>query len=652
MMTQSWSGIRKAAQGAATLGLMLVSTSALAQQCSEYTQAPMLNDAVANGALPALASRLPQAPLVSDGVNGTGSYGGQMVSHYGGTRLGDFRSYGYEPLVRWSPDGGEVMPNIAESWSVSDDATTYTFNLRPGMKWSDGEDFNAQDIVFWWEHVETNADINPKGPRKMFVVNGEAATVTALDDYTIEFKWSSPNGVFLLDMASPYGQRVVQFAEHYHSQFIKGLNPEGVAQMMEEAGASDYTQWWIGRVGTYGQNAEYYDPARPSIHAWVPTDSPAGKERFTFERNAYYWKVDSDCNQLPYIDVRSFVLSSDPEVALLRVIQGEIDLSPRNVSTPPNRAVFFDNKERGDYRLVTANSCNYNNAQFMTSMSHPDPVKAEVFQNKDFRIGLSLGMDREAVIDAVYLGQGEPYQIGARPESPFYDEDLARQFTEFDPELAAEHLDKILPMGADGMRVGPDGKPFEFTVHINQGFRPDWVDMMQIISANWAELGLKVVLDVHSDEIGQARRADPDREIFLWVGENGCGQFPVVNLERFTNLGGYANWDNWDAWYAKSLDASFEPADGVTPMEPPANVTRMFEIRDEIPLRTADAQTALMDEFNSIAADEFITFGVALPGGGYRSVSNRLQNVPDTLLEGWLYPGPSPVDFATFWIKE
>ena len=156
----------------------------------------MLADAVASGALPAVADRLPMSPLVSDVAEQIGVYGGKMVDSTGGNRLAEFRHFGYEPLVRWSVDGGEVLPNVAESWDISDDATTYTFKLREGMKWSDGEDFTSDDIVFWWEHVETNLDIQSK-PRGFLVVDGEHATVTKIDDYTVSFTWPKPNGLFL-----------------------------------------------------------------------------------------------------------------------------------------------------------------------------------------------------------------------------------------------------------------------------------------------------------------------------------------------------------------------------------------------------------------------------------------------------------------------
>ena len=81
-----------------------------------------------------------------------------------------------------------------------------------------------------------------------------------------------------------------------------------------------------------------------------------GKERFSFHRNPYYFKVDADCNQLPYIDTRTWVLVQDQEVQLAKTLSGEIDISRVNISTPANRGVMFENMEGGDYRFVAANS--------------------------------------------------------------------------------------------------------------------------------------------------------------------------------------------------------------------------------------------------------------------------------------------------------
>ncbi len=626
---------------AASFGL---SSAAVAQTCSEYNESPMLAEIVAAGDLPPVGERLPAEPLVVEPAEQIGVYGGTMVDTTGGNRLAEFRHFGYEPLVRWSVDGGEVLPNVAKGWDVSDDATAYTFHLREGMKWSDGEDFTTDDIVFWWEHVETNTDIQ-SGPRGFFIVDGEAATVTKIDDYAVEFKWSKPNGLFLENLSTSYGVRVVQFAEHYHRQFIKSLNPEGVAELMAAANAEDYTQWWAANVGSYGKQSEYNSPERPFVQAWIPTEPFLGKERFTFQRNPYFFKVDTACNQLPYVDARTWVLVSDPEVQLAKTLSGEVDISRVNISTPANRGVMFQNMEQGNYRFVSANSADMNVADLRFPMYYPaDPVKEGIYTDKNFRIGLSHAINRQELIDVIFLGQGMPHQIAPRPESPLYNEQLATQFTEYDADLANSYLDKVLPeKDADGFRLRPDnGERFTVVVDVNNEFKSDWGDMMELIEGYWEAVGVDVVLNFISDAVSIARRNDPDRDIFLWLAENGSGRLPMLAAREM--MPREKTWtEEWEKWYDSG---------GTEGVEPPANYVRAWELQDAIPTLFGDAQMEAWDELVQIAADEFAQMGIALPMGNYRAVNNRLRNVPEPLLEGWLYPGISPANFSTFYIDQ
>ena len=627
-------------------GLGLASAAVAQQICTEYNEAPMLADLVAAGDLPPVADRLPLEPLVVEVADRIGTYGGEMVDTTLGNRLAEFRHFGYEPPVRWSVDGSEVVPNVFAGWEVNDDATEYTFSLREGLRWSDGELFTADDILFWWEHVETNTAIQ-SSPRGFFVVNGEPAIVTKIDDYTVSFSWPEPNGLFLENLATSYGVRVVNFAEHYHSQFIEGLNPEGVAEMMAEAGADDYQQWWAANVGSYGQQSEWADPNRPFVHAWVPAgeESFLGQERFSFHRNPYYFKIDADCNQLPYIDTRTWALVQDQEVQLAMTLSGEIDISRVNISTPANRGVMFDNMEGGDYRFVSANSADMNVADLRFPLVYPsDPVRAEIYADRNFRIGLSHAINRQELIDVVFLGQGIPHQIAPRPESPLYNEQLATQFTEYDVALANEHLDLVLPeRDADGFRLRPDnGERFTIVVDVNNEFRSDWGDMMELIEGYWEAVGIDVVLNVISDSVSVARRADPDRDVFLWLAENGSGRLPMLAASEMMPRG--ATWaEPWLRWYQ---------TDGAEGIEPPANYLRAYELQDAIPRLYGEAQMAAWNELVEIAAEEFPQIGIALPMGNYRAVRNRLQNVPEPLLEGWLYPGISPANFSTFFIEE
>jgi peptide/nickel transport system substrate-binding protein len=628
-------------------------TQAAAATCSAYQEAPHLAADVAAGKLPAVKDRLPKNPVVDTPAEKVGMYGGSMLNLYDGIRLAEFRQFGYENLVRWSPDGSKVVPNIAESWDINKNGAEYVFHLRDGLKWSDGKPFTSDDILFWWNDIETDKDINPGGPHNYFVVGGQPAKVTAIDPLTVSFAWDKPDGLLLQNLSASYGVRVTQFPKHYLEQFSKKSNPDNVAKLMATDGATAYGKWWRGKVGTYGDPAEYNDPKRPSMQPWIPTTPYIGAQQFTLVRNPYYFKVDTACNQLPYIDQRVFTLVTDPQVRLLNTLGGQNYFSAQDISQPPNKAVFFDNRDKGNYRFINVTNSNFNTMLLYLNFNHPDSVKAQIFLNKDFRIGLSSAMDRQTVIDTVYVGQGKPFQASPRPESPFYNEKLATEYTKFDVALANQELDKVLPKkDSSGVRLGPDGKPFSFTVTVNQGFRPDWVDVMQIVQRNWKAVGLDVKLDVVSDDTFQTRQKQPDLDSYVWAGENGLAQLPMLAISQGTSdfLPDLGNLDaGWNAWNQIRLNPDTKTQ--VAAVTPPEPLQRQLVIATQIKQAVTPAdQVALMKEFFDISADQFLIIGLSLPAGDYQVVNNTLRNVPNPVISGWLYPGPSPVNFETFYI--
>ena len=169
----------------------------------------MLAELVKAGKLPPVDQRLPQNPVVIKPLEQVGKYGGEWRT---GTieRNGNdlYRNIGYEQLMRYSPNYNAVIPNVAESVKANDDGTEYTFTLRKGIKWSDGQPFTTEDVLFWYEDVVMNKEITPTPPKPPY-------TITKVDDFTFKWTWAKPNGLFLKDVARVNYERACMHQKQY-----------------------------------------------------------------------------------------------------------------------------------------------------------------------------------------------------------------------------------------------------------------------------------------------------------------------------------------------------------------------------------------------------------------------------------------------------
>lgn len=306
-------------------GAVLAASVAGAALAQDYDQAPMLDAMVESGALPPVEERLPANPYVETMVDGVGRYGGTLRTtilangdHYNLTR-----TTANELLVRWDPTWSEVVPSLAEEVTASDDATTYTFRLREGLRWSDGAPFTADDIMFWYEDVFMNEALSPTR-NATFVVDGEPVTVRKIDDLTVEFSFPSPYGLFLQQLAYGQGHLPVIYPKHYLSQFHEDYNAEGLPALIEaDPLASDWVALFNSKISLTFQPQYWQNLDLPTMNPWVLTEPYADGERVVAERNPYYWKVDPDGNQLPYIDGVTWAKIDDPELMALKMTAGD-----------------------------------------------------------------------------------------------------------------------------------------------------------------------------------------------------------------------------------------------------------------------------------------------------------------------------------------
>jgi peptide/nickel transport system substrate-binding protein len=606
---------------------------------TSYTEAPQLAQLVREGKLPPVEGRLPQAPLVVQPVEQAGKYGGtwRMGLVGGADTALLIRTIGYDYLVRWDPEWEQVLPNVAESFTASPDAKEYTFKLREGLKWSDGQPYTADDIVFYVEDITKNKDLtsnrgdNPPEVRK-------------IDEYTVTIAFAKANGLFLQNQATPAGDAWTRYPAHYLKQFHAKYNTTNLDQLVKEAGAKDWVELFrlkgAGISGT-SYDARWQNPDLPTLLAWKITSPYGGNvTRVVAERNPYYFKVDPAGNQLPYIDRVIYEVTQDAQVLVLKAANGEIDMQSRNLASNQNKAVFTDNQGRGGYRFYETIPANMNTLVIGLNQTHKDPVKRQVFQNRDFRIGLSHAVNRQEIIDVVYVGQGEPWQAAPRKESGFFNERLAKQYTEYDPKQATEYLDRAFPQkDGNGIRLGPDGKPIAFQVEAATA-QADQIDALNLIQGYWRKVGVDMQVKAEDRSLFITRKNANEADALAWGGDGGLRDAllaPLYYLPFDTDSLFAAAWATWFRPRADAKTAPEEPTSAAAKQQ--MDLYRQLEATGD-PAK----QTELLRQILAIAAEQFWVMGISLPANGYGIAKNTLKNVPKSMPSAWLYPDPGPTN--------
>jgi len=224
MGTVSVSFAQKEAQGVKVYNSPSEYQKATGRKITRYSESPMLAELVKAKKLPPVEERLPKNPVVVEPLEEIGQYGGTwyiavtgrhyaLLSYLGG-RIADM------DLFQYDFGGTRLLPNLVDRWKVSRDARTYTLHFREGLKWSDGEPFTTDDIMFWYKEMLTNKELYPNLPGWMRM-GDKVIEINQIDKYTIEFKLPSPNGVFLYNIQGSFPL----FPKHYLKQFHPNYTP-------------------------------------------------------------------------------------------------------------------------------------------------------------------------------------------------------------------------------------------------------------------------------------------------------------------------------------------------------------------------------------------------------------------------------------------
>jgi peptide/nickel transport system substrate-binding protein len=518
------------------------------------------------------------------------------------------------------------------------------------MKWSDGAPFTADDVLFAINDIMGNEEINGGTFPAGLLKPGDAAPVAEkIDDYTFTITFETSYGMFLINMCGYPGWELVTAPKHYLEQFHIDYNPDGIdALIAETEGAEDWVSLFLLRsaVGPGADPAVFSrDVDYPTLFPWIYTEPMGTGTQFVAERNPYFYWVDAEGNQLPYIDRIVGSAYQNEETMLVDVLAGQYDTMAN--TTDEQRVLFFDNQETSGLAIYPTLSEGGGTTTVHFNMTHPE--LGELFSQKDFRIAMSHAINREEIIDIVYFGQGFPRQISPVEDSPLYNEQLTTQYLEYDIDLANEYLDKVLPeRDADGWRINPaTGEALNIVMTVQEhdyGLR--FTDVAELLKGYYAEIGIDIIVDVVDNEIWAQRAEENALESSIFTSEGGYGITAITDPRYYVPIQNQGVWGmGWSLWY---LDPTNEAG-----IEPPQEIKDHIELYERVlQAPTSEERLELMAQVLQNAADNFWVLGISSPNSSYRPLSASLANIPDTWVGGWNPGGPAIVKPEQWYFTE
>jgi peptide/nickel transport system substrate-binding protein len=597
----------------------------------KYHEAPELAALVKAGKLPPVEKRLPDNPMVV-AADEIGTYGG--VWRRGFLGPSDFNGVNrviYDVLVRFAPDGANTEMKLAESVTPSADFKTWTVKLRKGMKWSDGSPFTTDDIMYWYQDVLQNKDLVPAVPSWMKNKDGSLVRVQKIDALSVRWTFMEPNTNFLIELTTKdYGDRQYpvfqpsRYMKRFHAKYAK---KEDLDKMAAEA---KFKTW----VELYANKQSPMDnPERPGMAAWIASNR-ISDQIFILKRNPYYIAVDKAGNQLPYLNEVQIKFFADAQALNLAAIAGELDEQERHINLL-NYPVLKENEQKqGKYKIFLWSSPGGHDAGVVFNQTYTkDPELGKLFANKDFRVAMSLAIDRKQINESAFLGTGEPRQGVPKKGHPYYPGDeYAFKYTKQDLAEANRLLDSIglSKKDSEGFRLFPSGKRVLIELSVVEVFGP-YRDIGTLVTKDFEKVGVKVNMQIRERALHFQMRQANDLQAELW-NQDTAG-FPFTGSTKYDfrkDLYGNLTYGPlWKQWYDTS---------GKEGVEPPPSAKRVIELQDASKAASPAQKVEIAKEIFRIWVDnmyEIGTVGLTATDQGVAVVNAKLHNVPVNLTKDW-----------------
>jgi peptide/nickel transport system substrate-binding protein len=617
----------------------------------------MLDALVEDGTLPPVEERVPLEPLVVEPVEGIGVFGGTLRRGFtgpGDDENGNRWASG-DKLIFWDYTGTEFRPALAKSWEWNEDSTVLTISLRDGHKWSDGAPFTADDFVFWYEDIYTNEDLVPV-PHGSFAINGQQGRIEKVDDLTVQFVFPEPYPLFLTILGGTtfmgsghVTNRGFHGGSYAPAHYLKQFHPKYTAQADVDAiAAEENVEDWIALFRL--KNQWSLNPDLPVLAPWR-TAQPANTTTWVLERNPFYYEVDPEGNQLPYIDQIQMGLAENLEVLNLRAIAGEYDLQERHTDIA-KLPVFLENMEQGDYSVHLDPGAYGSDATLQINHSYDaDPEVAQWLHNVDFRRALSLGIDRDQLNETFWLGVGQPGTVApdvSVPQSP--GEEWRTKWAVRDVDQANQLLDGLglTEKDGEGYRLRSDGEGrLRLEVFAISGAFVPFPRIAQSIAQQWQEIGIQLDVSELERNLGMTRMRNNEHQIFMWANDGSELIYAFPRHALPIDPGEAMMGPLIARWYVTGGE------EGMAPQE--EAMLEAIELYDSAGGQDTEESNQTAQEIWKILVDNVFsigTVGVSPAVMGIRIVKNTMGNIPARQVNMQHARTPQSSHPATFFFRD
>ncbi len=585
---------------------------------AQADEAPLLAELVKAGTLPPEAERLPKEPRVMTIDEATG----RTVGKRGGTirtlmsEQGDLRLmtvYGYARLVAYNRSI-EMEPDILLGYE-NDKNRVFTFHLRPGHKWSDGTPFTAEDFRYQWEDILTDKDMERGGLDSALLVNGKGPKFEVIDDLTVRYTWEEPNPLFLPALASARPLDIYSASAYLKQFHAKYADPDKLAAEVAKERVKDWTRLNIRKSRSY----RFENPDLPTLQPWQnKTYSPAN--RYVFERNPYYHRVDQNGAQLPYVD-QIVINIAESSIIPAKTGSGESDLQERYLSFA-DYTFLKEGEKRNNYTVRLWTVGKGAAVALYPNLNTNDAGWRALFRDARFRRALSLGIDRTQINQVLFMGLAKEGASTVLPGSPLFRDELGSAYAEYDPEKANALLDEIgLKRNAAGIRLMPDGRPLDLIIE-STGESSLEADVLELVTSDWADLGVKLLTRTSQRDIFRSRVAAGETNMSVWAGVDNGAPTADFSPQEFVPTDPYQlQWPMWGTYVSTQGDAGQKVDDPAA--QKLVDLYKQWLVSEDI-----ETRKKIWEEILDIHADQVFSIGIVTATLVPVVVSNKLHNVP------------------------